>query len=80
MSEMDEKLWELCRGFVEKQKISCAETIYQCDNVIENAAEFIERICDIVGYKEEKEWHQLLLIWPKEYVGFVKEKNMLGMD
>lgn len=43
------------RAFVEKQDITCAEAIYQTDNVIQNAYEFIERLADIVGYKEEDE-------------------------
>lgn len=45
-------LVKLCVDFVEEQHIYCAETIYQSDRVIENAYEFIEKICDIVGYKD----------------------------
>jgi hypothetical protein len=45
-------LWNKCLEFVESQRISCAETIHQTDRVIENAYEFIEDVCDIVGYKE----------------------------
>jgi hypothetical protein len=41
--------------FVESQRIGCPEIIYQTDWVIENAYEFIEDVCDIVGYKEDKE-------------------------
>ncbi len=40
------------RAFIDAQNITCAETIYQTDRVIENAYEFLERLCDIVGYKE----------------------------
>ena len=43
------------RAFIEKQNINCAEAIYQTDNVIQNAYEFIERLADIVGYKEDEE-------------------------
>lgn len=43
------------RAFIEKQDIACAEAIYQTDNVIQNAYEFIERLADIVGYKEDEE-------------------------
>lgn len=46
------ELWQFCREFVEKQNISCAEAVYQSDRVIENAYEFIEGICERVGYKE----------------------------
>jgi hypothetical protein len=41
--------------FVEAQRIGCPEIIYQTDWVIENAYEFIEDVCDIVGYKEDEE-------------------------
>lgn len=49
------KLAEHCWAFIEKYKISCPESIYQQDYVIENAYEFIEGICDIVGYYEYAE-------------------------
>lgn len=45
-------LWKHCRSFVTKEEISCAESVYQMDNVIQNAYEFIEGVCDIVGYHE----------------------------
>jgi hypothetical protein len=48
-------LWNKCLEFVESQRISCAETIHQTDRVIENAYEFIEDVCDIVGYNGEDE-------------------------
>lgn len=48
-----EMLWNVCKKFIEEQEISCAETISQTDHVIENAYEFIEAVCDIVGYFEE---------------------------
>lgn len=48
-------LWKVCKGFVEKQEISCAETIHQCDWVIEHAYEFIEDVCNVVGYVEYKD-------------------------
>lgn len=47
-------LWEHCKAFIEKQKITCPEAIYQSDRVIENAYEFIEGVCDIVGYLESQ--------------------------
>ena len=49
------KLWNLCCQFVEKTCITCPETISQCDWVTENAYEFIEKVCDVVGYYEEEE-------------------------
>ena len=48
------KLWKVCRTFVDRQNIECGEAIYQTDRVIENAYEFIERICKVVGYKGKK--------------------------
>ena len=51
----EQQLFELCKKFIEDQNIGCAETIYQTDWVIENAYEFIEDICNIVGYVEEED-------------------------
>ena len=51
----NEKLWRLCRDFIEKQEIGCAETISQTDRVIENAYDFIAGICDIVGYHKDED-------------------------
>jgi len=48
----EDLLIQCCEEFIDEQEIICPEHIYQCDNVILNAAEFIENICDIVGYKE----------------------------
>lgn len=45
----------VCIDFITKQKINCAETIYQSDHVIENAYEFIQNVCDIVGYAKYEE-------------------------
>ena len=45
-----EKLYNICKEFITKQHISCPETISQTDKVIENAYDFIEEICNIVGY------------------------------
>ena len=49
---------QVCREFVRDQLIHCSETIYQTDRVIEAAPEFIEAVCDVVGYQvldEEKQ-------------------------
>lgn len=48
-------LWNVCKNFIEGQEIGCPETIYQCDWVIENAYEFIEDVCDVVGYNPSEE-------------------------
>jgi hypothetical protein len=49
------ELHRVCLEFITKQKITCPETIYQTDHVIENAYEFIEDVCDIVGYVKYEE-------------------------
>ena len=44
-----------CREFIAAQRITCPETIYQTDRVIENAYEFIEGVCERVGYAGDGE-------------------------
>lgn len=51
----EQKLLKLCQKFIKDNKISCPEAIYQCDWVINNAYDFIENICDIVGYLNPEE-------------------------
>jgi len=48
-------LWNVCKNFIQEQDIGFPETIYQCDWVIENAYEFIEDVCDVVGYNPREE-------------------------
>lgn len=43
------------RAFVEKHNITCPETIYQVDSVVIDACDFIERLVDIVGYKQDED-------------------------
>lgn len=50
-----ESLVFLCQKFIKEQKIRTPESVYQMDNVIENAYEFIEQVCDIVGYHDDEE-------------------------
>ena len=50
-----EKLHQIVKAFIEEQRISCPEDVYQSDRVIENAYELIEKLCDVVGYYEYKE-------------------------
>ena len=51
--EKKDALMTLVTLFVTKQRIHCSETIYQCDRVIENAYEFIESLCNVVGYFDD---------------------------
>ena len=53
--DVKQKLFDLVKKFIEEQEISCAESIYQMDHVIENAHEFIEKCCELVGYYEYPE-------------------------
>lgn len=41
---------EIVEDFIKKQEITCAETIWQTDWVIENAYKLIEDLCEVVGY------------------------------
>jgi hypothetical protein len=50
-----DKLYQIVTHFIEEQSIGCAEDVYQSDRVIENAYEFIHKLCDVVGYKELEE-------------------------
>lgn len=50
-----DKLWLFCEQFIKDQEIAVGEDIYQSDHVIENAYEFIEGICGIVGYADEED-------------------------
>lgn len=55
MSDIESKISREVEEFIDVNDIYCHETIYQSDNVIQNAYEFIERLCDIVGYKKDEE-------------------------
>ncbi|MBP2230772.1 hypothetical protein J2847_004081 [Azospirillum agricola] len=44
------RLLAFCGEFISAQRITCPETIAQCDRVIVAAYEFIEGVCDIAGY------------------------------
>jgi hypothetical protein len=43
-------LWNVAVKFIKKHDIGCAETIYQSDWVFEDASEFVENVCNVVGY------------------------------
>jgi hypothetical protein len=46
------KLISVCEKFIEDNRITSPETVYQKDRVIENAYGLIQDICEIVGYEE----------------------------
>jgi hypothetical protein len=45
-------LWILCRKFVNKYKPSCPESINQVDEINLACTDFVEEICNCVGYYE----------------------------
>lgn len=46
----EQTLWKIVEDFIKEQRIYGPETIGQSDRVIENAYDFIEDLCDVVGY------------------------------
>lgn len=48
--ELSAKLLELCRRWIAENKVQCAEAIYQIDNITFESLEFVEKICELVGY------------------------------
>ena len=49
-----QELWDHCERFIKEQEIRCPESVYQQDHVIEKAYEFIEKVCEIVGYHKDE--------------------------
>ncbi len=54
-TEKAEAVLQIIEQFVKDQRIYCAETIWQCDWVIENAYEFIDDLVSIAGFLPEEE-------------------------
>ena len=54
-AQIRKELYRICERFVMDNEISCPESIYQMDGVIGNAYEFIEEICNVIGYASVKE-------------------------
>ena len=46
------ELYNLCLKFVQDNEIGCPEVIYQSDRVVEKSYQFIEAVCNIVGYHQ----------------------------
>jgi hypothetical protein len=53
--KVDAELFDLCKEFIKEHRIECAEDIYQTDSVSEYSLEFIESICELIGYHEDEE-------------------------
>lgn len=44
------RLLAAARQYISDTRIFCAESIYQTDRVAETSIEFVEEVCNIVGY------------------------------
>ncbi len=53
-SQKQYELYLAVKKFIENYDIFSDEHIYQCDEIAENSLEFIETLCNIVGYKERE--------------------------
>jgi hypothetical protein len=49
------ELYDAVKTFIDCYEITCGEAIFQSDRVQEHLAEFVDKLCEIVGYKEIKE-------------------------
>ncbi len=52
---MEQQVLAIVKKFINDQRIYCSECVYQSDRVIENAYEFIDSLCEVVGYYQEPE-------------------------
>jgi hypothetical protein len=51
-AKKQKELYNFCLKFVEDNEIGCSEVIYQSDRIVERSLEFIESVCNIVGYHQ----------------------------
>ena len=49
-SDKKEKLWELCKKFIHTHTIYGEESVYQRDDISLDSLDFIDAVCNIVGY------------------------------
>lgn len=45
-----QQVYDLWKEFIESRKITCAEAIYQMDDIIDQAEDMFEQTADIIGY------------------------------
>lgn len=50
-----DQLWQLAERFIDINDIFSSENVYQSDNVIEEAYDFLDNMCEIVGFKPYEE-------------------------
>jgi len=58
-AQIRKELFRLCEQFIIENEISYPEAIYQRDSVIGNAYEFLEEMCNIVGYASIEQIEEL---------------------
>lgn len=55
LEEKQRKLWDAFVKWRDEIDISCAESVWQVDEVILQAPALIETLCDIAGYTPQRE-------------------------
>ena len=65
--KQNDDLFKVCENFIKEQEISHPESICQCDDIILNAYQLINDICDIVGYYDHGDGEVKSL---KDHVGY----------
>lgn len=53
VNRLDE-LEAYCREFIDVHRITSADQIHQSDSLAEHATEFLQAVCDIIGYAKAK--------------------------
>ena len=49
------ELTKICRDFINGNHIGCADKIQQSDYILEDLPDFVEKVCDHVGYWKDPE-------------------------
>lgn len=47
---MEEELYRLCKAWIDKNKVSCPEHIWQMDFMVAESQNLAENICNLIGY------------------------------
>jgi hypothetical protein len=50
MHNKEQRVLRLVQRFIAHHYLTCAESVWQSDNVREAAPEFIEALCEVAGY------------------------------
>ena len=52
---IDAELFDICTKFIKDNQITCAEAVYDRDEMYVKSLELIEEICDLLGYWEDED-------------------------